>query len=113
MLMLQVGGPKYATSDMICAKQQVEMMLDKAPGSRNVNKFVVGCKSEATSFYDVPHSSGHPNGRDGHPTLAGNVLMGLRYGIGLFYLVVRRDHYWLPFPYEVYFKGNRFLIAAP
>nr|WP_298102213.1 hypothetical protein [uncultured Shinella sp.] len=115
MLNLQVGGKSYGSANMVCARQQVDMMLDKAPGSANRYQFLVGSKYEVPSFVDVTQGSGHPNYGDGHPTLAGNALMAIRYAVGLLYLLVRREHYWLPFPYEVYFRenGTRFLMGVP
>jgi|GEM_PF-4760415 len=120
MLMLQVGGPRYAMRGVICARQQSAMMRDLT--GANASVFVVGTKTEVPSFYNLTTAEGvqpplytspHPNHDDGHPTLAGNVLMGIRYGIGLHYLLDRRENYWLPFPFKVYFRGRHFLIAAP
>lgn len=111
MLMLQVGGPRYATAAMVCARQQAQMARDFT--GQNVNKFVVGSKTEVPSFANLAVETGHPNHGDGHPTLAGNVIMAIRYAVGLHYLSDRRQNYWLPFPHEVYYRGSRFLIAVP
>jgi len=108
-LMHQVGGPGYGTAEMIAASQQLAMATDLS--GENANKFVVSAKYEVPSFRNA--MAPHPNAGDAHPTLAGNILMGIRAGIAAHYILERREAYWLPFPFECYFEGNRFLLVAP
>lgn len=110
-LMQQAGGPRYGGLDMYSSNAMVDMMLDITGTSAGFH--LVGCKYEVPNFYFVDESTGHPNFGDGHPTLAGNVLMGIRSAVGFHYIHDREENYWVPFPYECYFTGNRFVIAIP
>lgn len=105
----QVGGPRYGSAEMICAIQQVETMLDLTGDNRN--KTVISAKYEAPSAYFVP--APHPNAGDGHPLLAGKAYFGFREACAIHYLTDRQQYYWLPFPYEVYAEGDRFLLIVP
>ncbi|TFW14421.1 hypothetical protein EGY25_04305 [Brevundimonas intermedia] len=108
-LMHQVGGPGYGSAAMIAASQQLTMATDIT--GANANKFLVSAKYEVSSFRYA--AAPHPNAGDAHPTLAGNVLMGIRAAVAAHYILERRESYWLPFPYECYFEGNRFLLVVP
>jgi hypothetical protein len=114
-LMSQVGGPKYGTIDMLTANAQVDMMLDVTGTSARFH--LVGVQYEVPSFYfqvaaDIP---GFPTlfDQNGHPTLAGNVLMGMRSAIALHFIQDREENYWLPFPFRCFYEGKNFLLVVP
>lgn len=117
MVMHQVGGPKYGTSAMVCANAQVDTMLDLTGTSANI--FLAGADYETPSFYfyDNGEFTGFPSDsiwdNNGHPTLAGNVLLGVRAGVAAHYIQDRQEPYWIPFPYEAYYEGTDFLISVP
>ncbi len=119
--MTQVGGPRYGTTDMVCAQQQGDMMLDITTASKN--KFLAGVSWEGPSFYDIPDGSAHPNvpnsaalptpiPPDGHLTLAGNILLAIRHAVVAHY-VNRGEYYFLPFPMDGYFDGKFWVIPIP
>ena len=112
MVSLQVGGPRYGSAEMVAANAQVDMMVDLTGTSANI--FLVGCKYELPSFHFVDSgTSDHPSAGDGHPTLAGNVLMGIRSGIAAHFIQDRKEPYWVPFPFKCYFEDDKFLLAVP
>lgn len=114
-LMQQVGGARYGTSAMVAANAQVAMMLDITGASAGFH--LVGCKYEVPHFYfqDAANIPGFPSAftGNGHPTLAGNVLMGIRSAVALHYLQDRQENYWVPFPYECFYEGKNFLLSIP
>lgn len=117
MLQQQVGGPRYGSDSMVCANAQVDLMLDTAGTAAAV--FLVGCSYEVPSLYFVNAGqfAGFPTDsrwdNNAHPTLAGNVLMGIRSGVALHYIQDRNEPYWVPFPFKVYYSGKRFLLSVP
>lgn len=119
-IMNQVGGPKYGTIDMLTANAQVDMMLDIDGASARF--FLVGAKYEVPSFYfqqsEAVESGGIPGfpvafHENGHPTLAGNVLMGMRSAIATHYIQDRNENYWIPFPFRCFYEGKNFLLVVP
>lgn len=181
-LMLQVGGPKYGTDEMIVSTAAVTMMQDITGDSARFH--LVGAKYEVPSFYFVPYVaftasisgttmtvtemergtladgqeitgtgvtagttiSGFGSGtggtgtytvsisqtvastddmtasppgwptafiNNGHPTLAGNVLMGIRYAVGLHFLQDRQENYWIPFADRCLYEEQNFLLVIP
>jgi hypothetical protein len=113
-LMLQVGGPKYGTNEIVVGSAAVDMMQDITGDSARFH--LVGCKYEVPSYYFQDASiPGWPTAfiNNGHPTLAGNVLMGLRYAIALHFIQDRQENYWPPFPDHCLLRGKNFLLVIP
>lgn len=113
-LMLQVGGPKYGTNEGIVAAAAVAMMRDTTGDSARFH--LVGCKYEVPSFYFQDATiAGWPTLfiNNGHPLLAGNILMAIRYAIGAHYLQDRRENYWIPFLERCRREEKNFLLVIP
>lgn len=117
MIQHQVGGPRYGRNAAVVANAQVDMMLDLTGTSANI--FLIGADYETPSFYffEQAQYTGFPNSsiwnNNAHPTLAGNILLGIRAGIAAHYIQDRAEPYWIPFPFECFFEGNKFLLSIP
>lgn len=94
---------------MLTSIDMVDMMRDGT--GENANKHLVGIKCEVPTFHLV--EAPHPDAGNDHPMLVGNVLMGLREGVGLHYIQTKKENYWVPFPFECKFEGNKFLLSIP
>lgn len=111
MLMLQDGGPRYGDTELVTQQAMVSIMTNRT--GRNLGKFLVGTKYEVSSPLYMTTTIGWSQDNNGHPLQSGNAMMAIRFGVAMYYLSVRNEPYWIPFPYEVFVKGNKFLIGVP
>ncbi|MCV9960722.1 hypothetical protein OIU34_02320 [Pararhizobium sp. BT-229] len=111
MFLFQTGGRNYGSTLMYASSQQVDMMLDVNPASANFNKTIASDMWDGLSAGRLTNNN--PDAGNWHPFMSYNGKLGIMAGIAAFYMLVRREYWWMPFPYEVFYKGNKALLSIP
>ncbi|MCV9965711.1 hypothetical protein OIU34_27965 [Pararhizobium sp. BT-229] len=112
MFLFQTGGRNYGSTLMYASSQAVEMMLDVNPASANFNKTIASDMWDGLSPGRLTNNN--PDAGNWHPFMSYSGKLGIMAAAAAFYMLVRGEYWWMPFPYEVFEKGGKkALLSIP
>lgn len=119
-----ISGTTLTVSAVTSGKITKGMLIEGVGVEPSTFITALGTGTGGTGTYTVPNhptpvassalTASNPDRGNWHPFMAYNGKLAIMAAVAAFFMLVRREYWWMPFPYEVFHKGGkRALLSIP